>query len=131
MDRGLTIENPYASVTIPQAQLNDGFLRYYLGDDLTSGTVLFSPSILPTYSAAPEKGGVAPASNGQRAQAQEELQAQPTNPYASLKMPRADAPEPFRWKSDKGAAPDRGGGCCSPCCPKCSPCCRKLCCIVS
>ncbi|KAM6431134.1 cysteine-rich tail protein 1 [Liasis olivaceus] len=140
MDRGLTIENPYASVTVPRAQLKDGFLRYYLGDDLTSDTVLFSPGVSPTYSAPEKEVAAVPrppplAWNGQKAQAQEESQDRPANPYASLKMPRADAPEPFHWKSHAGAAADPSGGsctsCCSLCCLRCSPCCRKRCCVVS
>ncbi|XP_015687121.1 cysteine-rich tail protein 1 [Protobothrops mucrosquamatus] len=126
MDRGLTIENPYASVTIPRAQLKDDFLREdFLGED-------FSPNVLPPCSAAPQKEAdpksPSLAWNGQRSQAQVESQARPTNPYASLKVPREEAPEPFRWKSHEEAAPDPG--CCG-CCGCCSPCCRKCCCVVS
>ncbi|XP_034291969.1 cysteine-rich tail protein 1 [Pantherophis guttatus] len=120
MDRGFTIENPYASVTIPRAQLKDDFLRYYLGED-------FSPGVLPPCSAAPQKEADPKSpSLAWNGQAQAESQARPTNPYASLKVPKVDAPEPFRWKGHEEAAPDPG--CCGCCC---SPCCRKCCCVIS
>ncbi|XP_070614541.1 cysteine-rich tail protein 1 isoform X1 [Erythrolamprus reginae] len=115
MDRGFTIENPYASVTVPRAQLKDDFLRCYLGEDS-------SPGALPPCSAAPQE--TPPLA--WEGQVPVESPARPTNPYASLKGPRLGPPEPFHWKSHPEAAADPG--CCACCC---SPCCRKCCCIVS
>nr|XP_020664772.1 cysteine-rich tail protein 1 [Pogona vitticeps] len=150
MDRGVTVENPYASVTIPRAQLKDGFLKYYLGEDLTSDTVLYNPSSLPTYSAGREKeqeatAPRAPAAyvpwDGQQKVPTQESWARPYNPYASLKMPRGESPEPFHWKSHEAtAAPGAGGshgscccGCCDccPCCAKACSCCRRCPCVIS
>ncbi|XP_026568194.1 cysteine-rich tail protein 1-like [Pseudonaja textilis] len=124
MDRGLTIENPYASVAIPRAQLKDDFLSYYLGED-------FGPNVLGSCSAAPQKEADPKSpSLAWNGQAQAESQARPTNPYASLKAaPKVDAPEPFRWKSHEEAAPDPGG--CRGCRSCCSACCRKRCCVIS
>ncbi|KAJ7308067.1 hypothetical protein JRQ81_008572 [Phrynocephalus forsythii] len=155
MDRGVTVENPYASVTIPWAQLKDSFLRYYLGEDLTSDTVLYNPSHLPTYSASQEKDREAtqplppppqprPATympwDGQQKIQTQASWARPYNPYASLKMPSGESPEPFHWKSHEAVAPAGGGGpggqdrcctCCCPCCAKCCSCCRRCPCIIS
>ncbi|XP_061460447.1 cysteine-rich tail protein 1 [Rhineura floridana] len=137
MDRGATVENPYASVTIPRAQLKDGFLKYYLGEDLTPDTVIFNPSTLPTYSAWEKEREASqqvacPAWKGQKIQTQESW-AQPYNPYASLKMLSGDSPEPFHWKSHEVAATGHREeeSCCCPCCRKCCPCCRKCCCVIS
>ncbi|XP_013913055.1 PREDICTED: cysteine-rich tail protein 1 [Thamnophis sirtalis] len=122
MDRGFTIENPYASVTLPRTQLKDDFLGYYLGEDV-------GPSALPPCSAAPRKeADLKPPSLAWNGQVWAESQARPTNPYASLRVPKADAPEPFYWKSHEEAAPDPS--CCCGCCG-CLPCCRKCCCRIS
>ncbi|XP_062815210.1 cysteine-rich tail protein 1 [Anolis carolinensis] len=127
MDRGVTIKNPYASVSLPRAQLKEDFLRYSLGEDQAPGAVLYSPSPLPTYTEGPR----VPT---------RESWAQPFNPYASLSLPNrgAAAPEPFHWKSQQAAGGGdsrgpKGGGCCCccPCCCKRSPCSRRCRCVVS
>lgn len=137
MDRGVVIENPYASVNIPRAQLKDGFLKYYLGDDLTPDTVLFNPSTLPTYRVTQEKENDLSQQlsyegwNDQKIQTHKTW-AEPYNPYASLKMPNGSSSEPFHWKSQETAT--TGGsdtGCCCSCCRKCCPCCQKCCCVIS
>ncbi|XP_042335682.1 cysteine-rich tail protein 1 [Sceloporus undulatus] len=154
MDRGVTIENPYASVSIPRAQLKDGFLKYYLGEDQAPGTVFCNPSSLPSYPTAQEKvqpeatdhhlhqasASASAASYSPKVPTRESW-ARPFNPYASLQMPSGASPEPFHWKSHPGAFPEssggrvgRGGGgccCCCPCCRKCSPCCKRCPCVVS
>lgn len=133
MDQAGTIENPYANVTIPRAQLRDGFLKYYLGEDQTPDTVLFNPSTLPTYSASQEKAREADCGRwgGPRVQTQESW-AMPYNPYASLKMPGGASPEPFHWKSHEAPTTSpEDGHCCCACCQKCCPCCSKCCCVVS
>ncbi|XP_063000678.1 cysteine-rich tail protein 1 [Elgaria multicarinata webbii] len=140
MDRGVTVENPYASVNIPRAQLKDGFLKYYLGEDLAPDTVVFNPSALPTYSLAQEKEREVSqhppahaAWNGQPIPTRESW-ARPYNPYASLKMPSGNSPEPFHWKSHEVGTPEGSGGgsgCCTPCCGRCCPCCKRCCCVIS
>ncbi|CAI7935346.1 Hypothetical predicted protein [Podarcis lilfordi] len=131
MDRGLTVENPYASVSLPRAQLPGSFLKYYLGEGCTPDTVLSDPSSCCTYSvqekeweAAPQ--GVPPnAPWGTQRISTQESWAQPYNPYASLKMPHQGSPQPFHWKSQQE-------GCCCSCFRKCCPCCcRKCACVIS
>ncbi|XP_066466860.1 cysteine-rich tail protein 1 [Tiliqua scincoides] len=135
MDQGNTIENPYASVTIPRAQLRDGFLKYYLGEDLTPDTVIFNPSTLPTYTASQEKAREASQQEDYGGWAEQKIQTQeswavPYNPYASLKVPGGGSPEPFHWNSHGPPAPS-DSHCCCPCCRKCCPCCAKCCCVIS
>nr|XP_056716938.1 cysteine-rich tail protein 1 [Euleptes europaea] len=136
MDRGVVVENPYASVNIPRTQLKDGFLKYYLGDDLTPDTVFFNPSTLPTYAVTQEKeNGVSQQMaytgwDSQKIQTHETW-ARPYNPYASLKMPNGSSSEPFHWKSQEVAMTGGSDGGCCCCCQKCCPCCRKCCCVIS
>lgn len=136
MDQGNTIANPYASVTIPRAQLRDGFLKYYLGEDLIPDTVIFNPSTLPTYTASSQEKA---REAGQQADysrwAEQKIQTQeswplPYNPYASLKMPGEGSPDNFHWKSHEPHATS-DSHCCCPCCRKCCPCCTKCCCVIS
>lgn len=131
MDRGLTVENPYASVSLPRAQLPGSFLKYYLGEGCTPDTVLSDPSSCCTYSAQEKEREAAPqgvppnAPWGTQRISTQESWAQPYNPYASLKMPHQGSPQPFHWKSQQE-------GCCCSCFRKCCPCCcRKCACVIS
>ncbi|EMP26427.1 hypothetical protein UY3_16497 [Chelonia mydas] len=133
MERGITVENPYASVNIPRGQLKNSFIQRYLGEELPSPTVIVNPAV-PTYPAVEQLNGASKSvpldsSDGSKVMTQESW-AQPYNPYASLKLLNgASSASLYTIELDKhqkspGAGTDRG------CCKYC-PCCRKCCCVVS
>ncbi|XP_075761556.1 cysteine-rich tail protein 1 [Pelodiscus sinensis] len=137
MERGgLTLENPYASVTIPRAQLENSFIKRYLGDEPPSPTVIVNPGAVPTYPASELLNGASKplglaSWDGFKVAPQESL-AQLYNPYASLERMNGMSPDGLYTielnKHHKGPEAGSDGGCC--CCKFC-PCCRKCCCVVS
>lgn len=127
MDRGVSLENPYASVNIPRDQFQQSFITRYLKDE---PTVIANPAVVPTYS---EKEQVDPTGSwNSPAISTEKSWSRPYNPYASLRMPNGESSDSFYTvtldKPPKGQEQEAGGGCgCCKCCPRC----RKFCCVVS
>ncbi|KAM6243512.1 uncharacterized protein LJ264_011263 [Porphyrio hochstetteri] len=125
MDRGVTLENPYASVNIPRDQFQQSFITCYLKDE---PTVIANPAAVPTYSVEEQEGSTS-SWNSPAVSTEKSL---PYNPYASLRMPNGEAPNSFYTitldKPPKGQEQEDDGGC--GCC-KCCPCCRKCCCVIS
>lgn len=141
MDKGISVENPYAHVTIPRAQLKSSFVRNYLGEDFT-GPVIANPAVVPTYPTyAPQEqdshtnpyqsSGVG---SGAPIRTQESWR-RPYNPYASQKLPNGNHPTEMYTidldKRHKDLLESEPDPCCCACCCKCCPCCRKSCCVVS
>ncbi|KAM9217869.1 uncharacterized protein RG961_010345 [Leptosomus discolor] len=127
MDRGISLENPYASVDIPRDQFQQSFITRYLKDE---PTVIANPAAVPTYSVEEQAD---PAGNWNNPTiSTEKSWSRPYNPYASLRMPNGESPNSFYTvsldKTPKGQEQEARGGCC---CCKCYPCCRKLCCVIS
>ncbi|KAM9271221.1 uncharacterized protein RDI95_010786 [Morus bassanus] len=124
MDRGIGLENPYASVNIPRDQFQQSFLTHYLNDE---PTVIANPAAVSSCGVE-EKVDPAGSSNSPTIST-EKSWSRPYNPYASLRMPNGESPNSFYTVTlDKGQ--DREAGrVCGWC--KCCPCCRKHCCVVS
>ncbi|XP_040262470.1 cysteine-rich tail protein 1-like [Bufo bufo] len=141
MDKGVSLQNPYANVAIPRAQLKSSFTRDTLGSDL-DGVVITNPSSVPTYptyikpdeiSSSSNNNPTPNSPNGNRIRTQESWR-RPYNPYASNRPQNGGHSDAMytidldkRYK-DTGA--DQNACCCYPYC-KCCPCCRKSCCVVS
>ncbi|KYO23025.1 RING finger protein 224 isoform D [Alligator mississippiensis] len=100
MDRGVTIENPYASVNIPRAQFKNSFIKQYLGEEPASPTVIANPAAVPTYVAREEVNSVRKPEpldgrNGHKIPTNGSW-GQPYNPYASTKQLNGEvSPDPF------------------------------------
>ncbi|KAM6047387.1 uncharacterized protein LJ206_018134 isoform 2-T2 [Theristicus caerulescens] len=127
MDRGVSLENPYASVNIPRDQFQQSFITRYLKDE---PTVIANPVAVSTYGVEEQ---AEPASSWSSPTiSTEKSGSRPYNPYASLRMPNGDSTNSFYTvtldKSPKGQQQEAGGGC--GCCKRC-PCCRKCCCVIS
>ncbi|XP_071981353.1 cysteine-rich tail protein 1 [Engystomops pustulosus] len=135
MDKGVSIQNPYASVTIPRAQLKSSFIRDTLGEDL-DGVVITNPSAVPTYPSYIAQDGFSnnnPDSNVNRIRTQESWR-RPYNPYTGDK-PQNGGHSDAMYTIDldrhyKDVKAEENPCCCYPCC-KCCPCCRKSCCVIS
>ncbi|XP_054076656.1 cysteine-rich tail protein 1 [Rissa tridactyla] len=127
MDRGVSLENPYASVNIPRDQFQQSFITQYLKDE---PTVIANPAVVPTYSVE-EQVDPTGCWNSPTIST-EKSRSRPYNPYASMRMPNGESPNSFYTvtldKSPKGQEREAGGEC--SCCKRC-PCCRKCCCVVS
>nr|XP_005511842.2 cysteine-rich tail protein 1 [Columba livia] len=126
MDRGVSLENPYASVNIPREQFQQSFITRYLKDE---PTVIANPAAVPTYSVE-EQAGSADSRNSPTI-ATGKSWSRPYNPYASLRMPNGESSSSFYTvtldKPLKGQEQEAGGVCgCCKCCP-----CRKCCCVIS
>ncbi|KAM6117548.1 uncharacterized protein FYN12_010590 [Phoenicopterus ruber ruber] len=127
MDRGVSLENPYASVNIPREQFQQSFITRYLKDE---PTVIANPAVVPTY--GEEEQGDHAGSWNSPAISTEKSWSRPYNPYDSLKMHNGESPNSFYTvtldKPLKGQEQEasRACGCC-----KCFPCCRKRCCVIS
>ncbi|XP_009992604.1 PREDICTED: cysteine-rich tail protein 1 [Chaetura pelagica] len=127
MDRGVTLENPYASVNIPREQFQQSFITRYLKDE---PTVIANPAAVPTYRLQEQLDPT--GSWNSPAISTEKSWSRPYNPYGSLKMPNGESSSSFYTvtldKTLKGQERGAGRGC--SCC-KCCPCCRKCCCVIS
>lgn len=127
MDRGISLENPYASVNIPRDQFQQSFITRYLKDE---PIVIANPAAVPTYGV--EEPADPAGSWNSPAISTEKSWSRPYNPYASVRMPNGESPSSFYTvtldKPPKGQEQGAGRGC--GCC-KCWPCCRKCCCVVS
>ncbi|XP_064027105.1 cysteine-rich tail protein 1 [Pogoniulus pusillus] len=127
MDRGVSLENPYASVNIPRDQFQQSFLTRFLKDE---PTVIANPAAVPTYST--EEWAEPAGSWNSPAVSTEKSWSRPFNPYASMRMPNGESPSNFYTvtleKPPKGQEQEAGRGC--GCC-RCWPCCRKCCCVIS
>lgn len=127
MDRGISLENPYASVNIPRDQFQQSFITRYLKDE---PIVIANPVAVPAYGV--EEQADPAGSWNSPAISTEKSSSRPYNPYASVRMPNGESPSSFYTvtldkepkSQEQGAG--RGCGCC-----KCWPCCRKCCCVVS
>nr|XP_009666392.1 PREDICTED: cysteine-rich tail protein 1-like [Struthio camelus australis] len=132
MDRGVTLENPYASVNIPRDQFQHSFITRYLKDEPSSPTVIANPAAVPTYSLEEQANQASTASWNSQTISTEKSWSRPYNPYASLKMLNGTSPDSFYTvsldKPSKGCEQKVNGG---NCCYKYCPCCRKCCCVVS
>ncbi|XP_010221759.1 PREDICTED: cysteine-rich tail protein 1-like [Tinamus guttatus] len=132
MHRGVTLENPYASVDIPRAQFQQSFITRYLEDEPSSATVIANPAAVPTYRPEEQNPAANTASWNSPTISTEKSWSQPYNPYASLKMLNRTSPDSFYTVNlDKPSnAPEHkvdGGNCCYKYCP----CCKKCCCVIS
>ncbi|MEE6504701.1 hypothetical protein FKM82_005298 [Ascaphus truei] len=140
MDKGISINNPYASVSIPRAQLKSSFVRHHLGDDLD--IVFTNPAAVPTYPSYtaqvqdrfPNEAPKVDAWQGNKIHTHESWR-RPHNPYASEKAQNGGHPDQMytvdldrRSKVTENA--EDSSCCCYPCC-KCCPCCPKSCCVIS
>ncbi|CAN8198137.1 unnamed protein product [Coccothraustes coccothraustes] len=127
MDRGVTVQNPYASVNIPREQFQQSFITRYLRDE---PTVIANPAAVPAYGA----GGHTELANGCNSPTipTDKSWSRPYNPYASLRMPNGDSSASFYTvtldKTPKGQEQGAGRRC--GCCRWCS-CCPKCCCVIS
>ncbi|XP_010202056.2 cysteine-rich tail protein 1 [Colius striatus] len=125
MDRGISVENPYASVSIPREQFQQSFITRYLKDE---PTVIANPAAVPTYSE--EKQADPTGSWNSSPISTERSWSRPYNPYASLR--NGESANSFYTvtldKPPKGQELGTDGRC--SCC-KCCPCFRKCCCVVS
>ena len=127
MDRGVSLENPYASVNISRDQFRQSFITRYLKDE---PTVIANPAAVPTYGveeqADPTGSWNSPTISTGKSW------SRPYNPYTSLRMPNGESPNSFYTvtldKPPKGQEWEAGGKC-GHC--KCCPCCRKCCCVIS
>ncbi|KAM4603214.1 cysteine-rich tail protein 1-like [Discoglossus pictus] len=141
MDKGSTIQNPYASVNIPRAQLKSSFVRNTLGEDLDS-VVIANPAAVPTYpsySTQPQDRYSNEVSNGNGFEGNkirtQESWRRPYNPYATDKPQNGGHPDTMynvdldRRYKDSGMVEDNAC-CCYPCC-KCCSCCAKSSCVIS
>ncbi|KAM7087899.1 uncharacterized protein J5F26_013179 [Ciconia maguari] len=129
MDRGVSLENPYASVNIPRDQFRQSFITRYLKDE---PTVIANPAAVPTYTVEEHAD---PAGSWNRpAISTKKSWSRPYNPYASLRMPNGESPDSFYTVTlDKPPnGQEREGEACRECgCCKCCPYCRKCCCVIS
>ncbi|XP_010151044.1 PREDICTED: cysteine-rich tail protein 1 [Eurypyga helias] len=132
MDRGISLENPYASVNIPRDQFQQSFITCYLKDE---PTVIANPAAVPTYGT--EEQAEHGASWNSPTVSTGKSWSRPYNPYASLRMPNGESPNgesPNSFytvtldKTPKGQEQKADGGC-GYC--RCCPCCRKCCCVIS
>ncbi|XP_054249613.1 cysteine-rich tail protein 1 [Indicator indicator] len=127
MDRGVSLENPYASVNIPREQFQQSFLTRYLREE---PTVIANPAAVPTYRT--EERADPAGSWSSPPISTDKSWSRPYNPYASMRMPNGDSSRTFYTvtldKPLKGQEQEasRGCGCCG-----CWPCCRKCCCVIS
>ncbi|XP_027752699.1 cysteine-rich tail protein 1 [Empidonax traillii] len=127
MDRGVSVENPYASVNIPREQFQQSFITRYLKDE---PTIIANPAAVPTYGmeekADPANGWNSPTISTDKSW------SRPYNPYASLRMPNGESSASFYTVTlDKPPraqeqGPGRRCGCWRWC-----PCCPKCCCVIS
>ncbi|KAM4697025.1 cysteine-rich tail protein 1 isoform 1-T2 [Rhinophrynus dorsalis] len=141
MDKGASIQNPYASVNIPRAQLKSSFVRRTLGGEDLDGVVIANPAVVPSYpsyTTQPQDRLHGDSSKvepweGNKIRTQESWR-KPYNPYAE-KPQNGGHPDTMytidldRRNMDVGKVED-SPCCCYPCC-KCCSCCRKSCCVVS
>ncbi|KAM6372463.1 uncharacterized protein J5M81_012817 [Pluvialis apricaria] len=127
MDRGISLENPYASVNIPRDLFQQSFITRHLKDE---PTVIANPAALATCSVE-EEADPADSWNSPTIST-EKSWSHPYNPYGSVRMPNGGSPNSFYIvtldKPPKGQEREAGREC--SCC-KCWPCCRKCCCVVS
>ncbi|XP_077045348.1 uncharacterized protein LOC129128989 [Agelaius phoeniceus] len=127
MDRGVTVQNPYASVNIPREQFQQSFITRYLRDE---PTVIANPVAVPSYGT----GGHTELANGYNSPAisTDKSWSRPYNPYASLRMANGDSSASFYTvtldKPPKGQEQGVGRRC--GCC-RCCSCCPKCCCVIS
>ncbi|KAM8796738.1 cysteine-rich tail protein 1 [Eudromia elegans] len=132
MDRGVTLENPYATVDIPRAQFQQSFITRYLKDEPPSATVIANPAAVPTYRLEEQSPPANTASWNGPTISTEKTWSRPYNPYASLKMLNRTSSDSFYTvtldKPSNGAEHKATGG---SCCRKYCPCCKKCCCVVS
>lgn len=127
MDRGITVENPYASVNIPREQFKQSFITCYLRDE---PTIIANPTAVPSYGTE-EQTDLANGWNSPTISTDKSW-ARPYNPYASLRMPNGDSSASFYTvtldKPPKGQEQGAGRRC--GCC-RCCSCCPKCCCVIS
>ncbi|XP_009988052.1 PREDICTED: cysteine-rich tail protein 1 [Tauraco erythrolophus] len=127
MDRGVSLENPYASVNIPRDQFQQSFITRYLKDE---PTVITNPAAVPTYSVKEQADHT--GSGNSPTISTEKSWSLPYNPYASLRMPNRESRNSFytitlnRPPKGREQEAEAGCGCCKCCC-----CCRKCCCVIS
>lgn len=127
MDRGVTVQNPYASVNIPREQFQQSFITRYLRDE---PTVIANPAAVPSY----PTGGHTELANGCNSPtiSTDKSWSRPYNPYASLRTPNGDSSASFYTvtldRPPKGQEQGAGRRC--GCCGCCS-CCPKCCCVIS
>ncbi|XP_009077324.1 PREDICTED: UPF0574 protein C9orf169 homolog [Acanthisitta chloris] len=126
MDRGISVQNPYASVNIPWDQFQQNFINHYLKDETT---IIANPAAVPTYSLEKED------LNGFWSSptiSTDKSWSRPYNPYGSLRMPNGESSASFYTvtldKPPRGQEQGAGRRC--GCC-RCRPCCRKCCCVIS
>ncbi|OCT65180.1 cysteine-rich tail protein 1 [Xenopus laevis] len=138
MDKGANVQNPYASVTIPRAQLKSSFVRRTLGEEDLDGVVIANPAAVPSYPSYSAQDRyssdlTAPAPwEGNKVRTQESWR-RPYNPYADPPQNGGHPPGMYSIdldKRNKVSATVEEPCCCYPCC-KCCGCCRKNCCVVS
>ncbi|TRZ12744.1 hypothetical protein HGM15179_014392 [Zosterops borbonicus] len=114
MDRGVTVENPYASVNIPREQFKQSFITRYLRDE---PTIIANPSAVPSYGTE-EQTDLANGWNSPTISTDKSW-SRPFNPYASLRMPNGDPSATFYTvtldRPPKGQEQGAGRrcGCCS------------------
>ncbi|KAJ7411938.1 cysteine-rich tail protein 1 [Willisornis vidua] len=126
MDRGISVENPYASVHIPRDQFQQSFITRYLKDE---PTIIANPTALPTYSLE-EKADPANSWNSPTISTDKSW-SRPYNPYASLRMPNGESSTSFYTVTlDKPLKAHEGAGRRCGCC-RCWLCCPKCCCVIS
>ncbi|XP_063265648.1 cysteine-rich tail protein 1-like [Prinia subflava] len=130
MDRGVTVENPYASVNIPREQFKQSFITRYLRDE---PTVIANPAAMPSWGGE-EQADLANGWNSPTISTDKSW-SRPYNPYASLRMPNGDSSASFYTvtldKPPKGQEQGAGRRC--GCCRGffCCSCCPKYCCVIS
>ncbi|KAM6110561.1 uncharacterized protein FYW35_009832 [Pterocles gutturalis] len=127
MDRGVTLQNPYASVNIPREQFQQSFITHYLKDE---PTVIANPAAVPTYGV--EERADTTSSWTSPTISTGKSWSRPYNPYASMRMPNGESPNSFYTvtldKPPKGQEQEARERCW--CCRWC-PWCRRCCCVVS
>ncbi|XP_068104742.1 cysteine-rich tail protein 1 [Hyperolius riggenbachi] len=138
MNNGSSIQNPYAGVAIPRAQLKSSFVRNTTGADF-DGVVIANPSVVPTYSPQITEDRFSnespnPAFEGNKIRTQESWR-RPYNPYApDLSQNGGHSSAMYTVDLDrrqhKQQVKEEDPCCCYPMCPCCS-CCRKPCCVIS
>ncbi|KAM5145494.1 cysteine-rich tail protein 1 [Mantella aurantiaca] len=140
MDKGISVQNPYAGVNIPRAQLKSSFVRNTIGEDL-DGVVITNPSAVPNYPSysTPDRVGNQPPNaaswEGNKVHTQESWR-RPYNPYASDKSQNGGHPNSMytidldKRYTREPAKVEETPCCCYPCC-RCCPCCQKSCCVIS
>lgn len=126
MDRGITVENPYASVNIPREQFQQSFITRYLRDE---PTIIANPTAVPTYGVQEQ----ADLANGWSSPtiSTDKSWSHPYNPYASLRMPNGESSASFYTVTleKPPKSHQRGGRRCG--CCRCCSCCPKCCCVIS